>query len=282
MIACVVVDIVPDQTGSPRTSSFHGYVTVTCTRSWASQSTLLGDELLSRPVTVMDIEAGSRNALEAAHRGRHGGRDGDRVGIGRPARDGALARAVARCVLERDVVAVDRRHLEQAEDEHEEHQGAERELDGGLTAFAPQPAHRAQPCTRMSSVTLIVPDDTEMPKRLSEYGAVTVARTFAPAVQVPIAEIVTAMPGTLAELSAAVRPCVCAFVERDGVAGRRRRARERSCASSAAGGFGEVDEVREDCADLPDGEQHEAQEAGRHGELRDRLAAFAAHEAASG
>ena len=32
----------------------------------------------------------------------------------------------------------------------------------------------------MSSVTLIVPELTETPKSVSEYGAVTVARTRAP------------------------------------------------------------------------------------------------------
>ena len=55
----------------------------------------------------------------------------------------------------------------------------------------------------MSSVTVIVPEVTATPKRLSEYGAVTVARTFPPAVQVPTGAIVTAMPGTLAEFVAA-------------------------------------------------------------------------------
>ena len=38
----------------------------------------------------------------------------------------------------------------------------------------------------MTSLTLSVPDETETPKRLSEYGAVTVARTLPPAVQTPI------------------------------------------------------------------------------------------------
>ena len=44
------------------------------------------------------------------------------------------------------------------------------------------------------------------------YGAVTVARTLPPAVQVPTALIVTSMPGTLAEFVAANWPSVWAVV----------------------------------------------------------------------
>ena len=54
------------------------------------------------------------------------------------------------------------------------------------------------------------PDVTATPKRLSEYGALTVARTFPPAVQVPTGEIETVMPGTLAEFVAANVPSLWA------------------------------------------------------------------------
>ena len=97
------------------------------------------------------------------------------VGVAGAARDGSLARAVAGRVLEGDVVAVDRGHLEQAEDDHEEDERAERELDGRLAALPAQPADAGQPdhapcrCTRMTSLTLIVPEATlMMPNRLSE------------------------------------------------------------------------------------------------------------------
>ena len=49
----------------------------------------------------------------------------------------------------------------------------------------------------------MVPEVTATPNRLSEYGALTVARTLPPAVQVPTAAIETVMPGTLAEFVAA-------------------------------------------------------------------------------
>ena len=51
----------------------------------------------------------------------------------------------------------------------------------------------------MSSLTLIVPEVTATPKRLSEYGALTVALTRDPAVQAVTAVIATLIPGTLAE-----------------------------------------------------------------------------------
>src|SRR6476646_8767876 len=100
-------------------------------------------------------------------------------------------------MLKRHVVAVDRGHLEQAEDDHEEHGRAERELDCGLTSLAAQAVHAPFRCTRMSSETLMVPEVTATPKRLSVYGALTVARTLPPAVQTPTAAIETVMPGTL-------------------------------------------------------------------------------------
>ena len=54
----------------------------------------------------------------------------------------------------------------------------------------------------MTSLTLSVPDEMDTPKRLSVYGAVTVARTCEPAVQVPTALIVTFNPGTLGQATA--------------------------------------------------------------------------------
>ena len=59
MIAWVVLDIVPCQIVRPMTSSFHGYVTWTCTRSCASQSVPSGATLLSRPVTKILSLVGS-------------------------------------------------------------------------------------------------------------------------------------------------------------------------------------------------------------------------------